>query len=961
MTALDLGAATRTLTIPSASFSTVAFGDQTLAITLGPDPCPVDTFEGFDAIPLYPTEDLNLETAGPASAPSTAHHALFVAVADLASLIALSDGNGVGFGAPTETTISLLGDGNISAGVGASTFVDSSALSLLEGVNVIGVVGNSSDIILASLEDGVLGTITNDGVPSGFYAGFSGYGGGNPLLLGMWEFVDLEVDETTLLDTLAAIGALFAPYPIEAIGVGEFIGEIIEITATTIEEGEEVETAYDPPVIEPPTSGGGQEAPDVPPFVIPDGVEEAQVWHTAEEMPEPEFEQYWPVDWRATDAIQEELGDIQIIVEGVDITWVNGIRTPVPQWSAAEPFGYQQARIDLPQITPFHALPAWAMKNANVEIRFVFNAEHGGGFVRLFVGVLFDTSNQGEAGDFGLDCIGLLFVGDYQLRAPAFDTKPLDIGTAIPRVMNGIIGRRHGTMATVTTGIKTGVAGGWEPILTGFVQGILATALKDGRQWTVSCPNRTPILEKKDTTTVDWGFRFGQRGIVADLHSDTSEQTNVIFGQGINTDGGHWRNCRYPNWHPDDTPPYPNSDPDDTHTVGARDSHTDTGRGISDWERKAGLPVNGYLSQSDVAEMKRIQRRAGIQVDGWLGPQTWAATFNTGANTGTLDGAFIAPLAAASEVMPRLYGPDGDDLGPNPDFDPNIIRIERHINFGQGVSRAQGRNAAEEIVARDSKEGVYGTITLTADPMAKSRLLIQPGENTEVLGWRAQDLLLHVADVNHNEESTTLTVDSKARDIVTLDAIMVRDREAQDPALLARKRLLHGMIDVDRPEYDAEGPGGRVPRHALFHDLWSVRMIPMGSHGYVSRTSLTTSDSASPFSCAIFGKPVTAADLVSVVGNPLTTSANESPWERYGDELEDMGLLQAYGWAKQPVGYFPRSYSNPAGTGHGAPVTGRHVDYSSWEYASAKSPYLWIATIAAESCYFQARLYGAPK
>src|SRR5690554_5117914 len=90
---------------------------------------------------------------------------------------------------------------------------------------------------------------------------------------------------------------------------------------------------------------------------------------------------------------------------------------------------------------------------------------------------------------------------------------------------------------------------------------------------------------------------------------------------------------------------------------GARASDAIGGSGVSDWQEKARQPVTGRYSQDDAEACRELQRRAGIQVDGTVGPQTWAATFGTGANTGTLDGAFVAPLTAASRVMPRLYGP----------------------------------------------------------------------------------------------------------------------------------------------------------------------------------------------------------------------------------------------------------------------------------------------------------------
>ena len=711
---------------------------------------------------------------------------------------------------------------------------------------------------------------------------------------------------------------------------------------------------YDPPTITTPTPGGSAAAPAVPAFVVPaEAIQDPVIRHVAETMPAPTVVDGWPENWVPTSVIDVEYGRLQITVEGVDITWINGIKTPFPSWSDVEPFGFQAASIEIPQLTIFHAVPAWATKNANVEIRLLKEA---GGYTQTFVGTLFDAAISEDTGVFSLECIGIMFASDYTLRPPSFTTAPKDIGALIPEVLNGAVSRRYETVANVTTGIKSSVAGGWETRLTGYVQQLLATALSDGKQWTVTCANRTPVLAKKDTTTIAWEIWAGQRGIEVNLHSDTADQTNVVFAEGVSKDGGRWRNAKYPNWKPDDTPQYPFTSPAKMIFVGMHDSDTDTGNGISRLEAKLGIAVNGYYSLADKAEVKRAQSRAGVTVDGILGPQTWNAVFDTGANTGSLDGSFIAPIAAAMEVIPRIYGPGGDELGANPLYDQDIARIERKIDFGQGVGLIEGRRAAEEIVARDSKDGWYGTVSFTEDPSTKSRYELRAGENGIIHGWRGADVVVHTASADITEGTVSLQVDTKARDYPTLEAIRETERSATDPALAAIRRLLKGNISSDRAVYDAESPAGRMPRHTLNGGFWDVRRIPMGSFGSVSRTDFKTTSSASAFTMAVFGKSVTAAQILAVAGNPLTT-ATQDPWSVAGDALDDMGLLQAWGWKEQPAGYYPRTKTNPSGES-GAPITGRLLDDSSWAYASQSSPWLWVAMLSSSDCYIEGRFYG---
>ena len=62
------------------------------------------------------------------------------------------------------------------------------------------------------------------------------------------------------------------------------------------------------------------------------------------------------------------------------------------------------------------------------------------------------------------------------------------------------------------------------------------------------------------------------------------------------------------------------------------------------------------------------------------------------------------------------------------------------------------------------------------------------------------------------------------------------------------------------------------------------------------------------------------------------------------------------GMEEQPGGYYPREYKNPDGA-TSAPVTGRMVDDASWDYASMKPPWLWVAMIATTSCRIEGRFF----
>lgn len=697
---------------------------------------------------------------------------------------------------------------------------------------------------------------------------------------------------------------------------------------------------------------GGAAVPPVPPGpqAPPAGVPDPVLWRVSETMPAPVLDARGnPLDWAPVSVVQEPYARLQVVVEGVDITYWDGAPIPIPDWTRQEPFGSAAASITVPQITPFHQLPAWCVPGASVDIRL---ARLTGGVVSRFSGVLHTFGHSADTGQFTLEAAGVVYVDDWQLRQPSFTSAPRDIGEVIADALNSTVSRRHDPIAPVTTGCLTSVAGGWEPKVTGYVQQLLATAVTGGRQWTVACAERSPQLVLKDTTTVAWTTHNGQRGVQIDLNQDWSKAPNVIYGEGIGPDGGRWRNAMYPNWRPDDTPVFPMA-PTQSFHVGTNDSDTTSGGGVSQWQAKVGQPVTGRYSLADRARCIQVQTAAGILRDGFVGPQTWAATFGTGSNTGTLD-CFYMPIAYAPNVMPRLYGPTGSDLGPNPAYDPDVLRVEDKLDFGQGVGKTEGIRAGGEILALNINPGWSGTVSFTTDPQECSKYDVLEGSNGKIRGFRGTDLLVHVAAVDYGQDTVTATVDTNARDYPTLAAIRDRERNATDPAKSKVKRLNQGDITQARATFDSESPAGQVPRHALFANLWTVIRIPFGVYGSIVRTELTTTGAESPFAVAVFDSPITADDLLGLVGNPLTATSN--PWTDMADDLAARGLLMAWGWSNQPAGYYPGEYSNPDGDAQ-YPVTGRMVDDASWDYSSSQPPWLWVAEIASSGCYIEGRFW----
>ena len=717
---------------------------------------------------------------------------------------------------------------------------------------------------------------------------------------------------------------------------------------------------YTLPPVTIPTPGGSQTPPEPPEPTIPPGVEPVPVRHIWERVGAPVLDANGQdLNWKPEQTGATEYGHMQIVVEGVDVTYWKDVPTPEPDTRESEPFSYGPATVHLPQVTAFDDIPTWARPGANVLVRIKRLSD--GGFDIVYEGIVNAISDRQDEGPFKLFTDGLLMMANHQTRTPSFDTDPKDIGTAIPDAINSATSVRYEQMDKVVTGITTSVAGRWEPLLTGFVQARLATAVKEQKQYTVMLDGRKPVLRVKDRTTIAWEVRSGQRLIKVDITRDATEAPNYIIGSGVNPEGGAWFNTLYPDAKYDDAPEYCFNDAGRSIVVGTTDADTDTGNGVTLAQRKLDRPETGRWSWGDAEAAERFQEDHGLLVDGVVGPQTWAALFDIGANVGILT-PFHAPLAAATEVMPRLYGTDGEDLGPNPAYDPNVPRIDRIIEYGQGVWRSEARRDAREVLARDSNPGYTGTITFAIDPEQMPRHLIKAGQNGLVRGHHGEDIVVHVVDVRRRGGIVTATVDSKARDLPTLQAIMNRDKSALDPARSAIKRITEAAVATDRPTYDAESKAGRIPEHAIRQDLFDIRRIPMDKIGRVVSTEIRTLNPATEFSIAFFGKPITAAQLQAIVGNPLNVGADplESPWDVHAKELREKYLfLDAFGWQEQPAGLGERARTTPAGT-TSAPVTGELIHRSSWEYVTENSPWLYIATISRTSCFVKGRIYGAP-
>jgi len=646
----------------------------------------------------------------------------------------------------------------------------------------------------------------------------------------------------------------------------------------------------------------------------------------------------------------------------IDATYFRGGFTKILSDRREEPFGDATLSFELPNVSSMDSYPddddhpLWFLINrANVQIELV---KSDGTSTIVWTGhvVATDTGNSESSPNKRLDCVGSLFQASTDRMHPPTFLDPTDIGTLMSRVLNAVTSRRYPVISAVATGILSRQRGSWADSPLAFVQSLLSTAwTSGGNQWTIAKiegSRRSYELRLKKTTP-EWTVTNGAHGVSVDLTRDGSAIRNVIYGHGVGPDGNAWFNYKYPNLHADTAPAYPFASPSSVITVGTTDAMTTSGDGVSVWQRRARdlgykLAIDGVFNTSDADVARYVQRRFGASVDGVVGPQTWNATFGVGSNSGDLSAVIRLPLAADRRTQRYLYNGDGSVAGENPEFDGNVLIYADDVDFGSGITRAEGILSAQQIVERESEPGLTGRITLTQDPRENSRLLIPPGDKITLIGYEGADRVLHITAVERDWQTGTVTleVDEKSRDAMTVAQIRTRDKEARrDPARRPGNPNRRSRLDVDQVvPFDGESGAGVIPKLALYGGLWTVIRIPVSETGRVAKMHL---EAGAPFAIAFFGAPITPAHLNSYVGNPL---AKSNPFKGQAANLDRHWFIEGFGEQGQRCGFYDGSEQG------GDPFTGIE-EQGGFSYQSSRPPWVWVAMYAASSCFLEGNIY----
>lgn len=263
-----------------------------------------------------------------------------------------------------------------------------------------------------------------------------------------------------------------------------------------------------------------------------------------------------------------------------EITFFRGAPTQIDMLETSDPFGDSSAALSFPQITiwdrPGSGDLKWLVPYTDIDI--VWQNADGYNFDWTWEGFSIDESLALSASDSGLslECRGALHQADNYLAAPYYPQRPVPYEILIREALSPA--KRPGlrtkelavefptgwnttvpvfnqpdafwflkpwgvTTGQQWTGLTSRSTGSWDPVLTGYVQGLLSVMFDEGgSQWTIRKDvGRKPTLFLRRIPSRDdpnmLVVELGTPGVEITISRDFTQSANVIYGQGTDAAG----------------------------------------------------------------------------------------------------------------------------------------------------------------------------------------------------------------------------------------------------------------------------------------------------------------------------------------------------------------------------------------------------------------------------------------
>lgn len=442
----------------------------------------------------------------------------------------------------------------------------------------------------------------------------------------------------------------------------------------------------------------------------------------------------------------------------VDITKFRGVPTQIGNLSYSDPFSDATASFSLPAVTgldrPGTGDLAWLVPFSNVDI-IEYDAD-----TALPTGMNWEgfyvSEDQSEAG-LTCQCQGALFQLDAILAKPTFPTQPIPYEHVIADAFDPDL---HPDLRT--SPMKVEWPADWDEVVPEFPEDLPGFL----RPWGVSTGERWSGLVTRTTGSWEPSLTGLVQSLLSMMHT---------------AKGGKWTIRK---------------DPGRVPVLHVREPVWVPYEGILEvWYGVHGVEVS--LSR-DWSQSANVIYATGTDLAG--------SSFSGMQVTADGAGTYYEPFSASPQVYPAADS--------NHKLIPAMMRRETQISLPQGVDSAAGRDVAYSHLRKSNDPGYTGTITLRIDPVSdgepSSRMHIKAGQSILLRGFRGTNLLLHISksDIDIEQQVVTLTVDSKYRDLLTIQEVQARTRDSLDPVrLLQVGRYSNTVQDLILPWSYEDGSG----------------------------------------------------------------------------------------------------------------------------------------------------------
>jgi hypothetical protein len=450
----------------------------------------------------------------------------------------------------------------------------------------------------------------------------------------------------------------------------------------------------------------------------------------------------------------------------VDVTYFRNIPAQLSSYVFADPFGPSTAEISFPQITAYEQPGEgdlfWLHQGADVNITWVYASTGLASTTWRWEGYIASLAyaQDESSSSVSVQCKGALYQVDNFLAEPQFIVSPLPYELAIKQRLD----------PTTTPDLHTGALTVTFPsywtttvpasALTGFAE-LRPQGVKTGDKWTGLVTRSTGSWDKRLTSYI--------QGLLSMMFVPDGSQWTVILNYGRKPQL-LVRQIRY-----------------------SIDSYTH--------EVTLGQPGVSASLNEDWTQAANVYFGKGTDVGG--DDFSNEVISNGGGKTGYL------PFAAQHQVYPAATS--------NKWWTKDVMRQETHVQFDQGISPIDAQAVAISSLQRSAHPGYTGTITLKVDTERNnatySRWLLMPGMQIYLHGFKGVGVLLHIAQVSANvaDGSVELTVDSKFRDLLTIEQVRARSRDALSTIRALQVGKLSVQINDQQKRWSYSAGSGVIP------------------------------------------------------------------------------------------------------------------------------------------------------